>query len=86
MTMNRLARFTALSAASAALAFGGVGIAQADRGADDPPGHDVNDDRGGKHHSGNDDRGGKHHGGKHHGGNDDRGGKDDHGHHGPNHD
>ena len=80
MTKNRLARFTALSATSAALAFGGVGIAQASHGADDPPGHDVNDDHGGNHH------GGKHHGGKHHGGNDDRGGKDDHGNHGPNHD
>lgn len=63
MTTNRLARFTALSATSAALAFGGVGIAQASHGADDPPGHDANDDHGGEHLGGKDDHG--HHGPNH---------------------
>ena len=36
--------------AAVALSLGGIGVAQASHGADDPPGHDANDDHG--HHNG----------------------------------
>jgi hypothetical protein len=46
--------------AAIALSLGGIGIAQASHGADDPPGHNANDDHG--HHNGH-----HHHHHHHHG-------------------
>lgn len=72
--LSKTMRLTATLIAGLALSLGGIGVAQAKHGADDPPGHEQH--HGGKHH---------HHGSKHHqhGANHDAG--DDHGDDGPNH-
>jgi hypothetical protein len=63
MSMNTIKRLVPAFGASIALALGGIGVAQASHGADDPVGHDAKDDHG-KHHGVHH----HHHGGKHHGG------------------
>jgi hypothetical protein len=72
---KRLTQILTLTGVTAAMAFGGVGIAQASNGADDPPGthqehrgkehRGKRDDRAGHHRRGDrrDDRG--RHGGRH---------------------
>jgi hypothetical protein len=66
-SMYTIKRLVPAIGASIALALGGIGVAQASHGADDPPGHDAKDDHG--HHGGKHHHHGHHHhhhGGKHH--------------------
>jgi hypothetical protein len=67
---KRLTQILTLTGVTAAMAFGGIGVAQASHGADDPPGthqehRGKKDDRAGHHRRGDrrDDRG--RHGGRH---------------------
>ncbi len=81
---KRFTRVLTLTGITAAMAFGGVGAAQASHGADDPPGQHQ------EHRGKKDDRGRHHDNGRHLRGRDDRG-RDDNGRHrhgnddGPNH-
>lgn len=60
--LNRTTRLTTSLIAGVALSFGGVAVAEASHGADDPPGHEAHHHHG-QHHQGIED----HHGGHHHG-------------------
>jgi hypothetical protein len=76
-------RIAGLLSITAALAFGGAGVAQASHGADDPVGQHQEHANGERHHHDN----GRHRGHHRHGhGRDDRPGHHRHGNeHGPNH-
>ena len=67
--MKVITRLIATLAAGFALGLGGVGVAQASHGADDPPGHEAHHHH---HHHGNDHRS-NHDAGDDHGGDNDDG-------------